>query len=228
MDVSVIIVNYNTCKITQECIDSIYKYTFGVEFEIILVDNASIDGSKEHFEKEKKIRYVYNSDNYGFGKANNIGAKVSKGKYLFFLNSDTYFENNALQYYYEYAESHKNVGFIGSILQDVNGNPNGYGSSFPTKISELRKALHLPERNKNKLYEYNREPFEVDYVLGADMFVSSELYNRINGFDEDFFMYYEESDMQFRSSKLGYKNIIISGPAIVHLEGISLVSLIES
>ena len=89
MDVSIIIVNYNTKDLTSQCIDSIYEKTQGVRFEIILVDNASTDGSKEVFEKDTRITYIYSDENLGFGRANNLGAKVAKGKYLFLLNSDT-------------------------------------------------------------------------------------------------------------------------------------------
>ena len=86
MDVSIVIVNYNTKELTTNCIKSIFEHTSGCEFEIILVDNASQDGSKEIFESMPGIRYIYNDKNAGFGTANNIGAKVAKGKYFFLLH----------------------------------------------------------------------------------------------------------------------------------------------
>ena len=89
MDVSIIIVNYNTCQMTKECIDSVFERTFGLDFEIILVDNGSTDGSKSQFEKDSRITYVYSEFNLGFGCANNLGYKFAKGDYVFLLNSDT-------------------------------------------------------------------------------------------------------------------------------------------
>ena len=88
MDVSIIIVTYNTRQMTAECIDSVCQKTFGIDYEIILVDNASSDDSKAFFEKDERVKYIYSQENLGFGRANNLGAGVAQGKYLFLLNSD--------------------------------------------------------------------------------------------------------------------------------------------
>ena len=101
MDVSIIIVNYNTKDLTKKCIESVIKYTTNILYEIILVDNASMDGSKELFEKDIRIKYIYNSTKDGFGKANNLGLKYSSGKYVFLLNSDTILMNNAVYQFYK-------------------------------------------------------------------------------------------------------------------------------
>ena len=85
MDVSIIIVNYNTKQLTLDCINSVFDQTKDVSFEIILVDNASVDGSKELFEKDSRIKYIYSNQNVGFGRANNIGFEQAKGKYVFLL-----------------------------------------------------------------------------------------------------------------------------------------------
>src|SRR5690554_917255 len=97
MDVSIIIVNYNTCKLTQECINSIYEYTSEISFEVIVVDNASHDESKEFLSKDTRINYLYQTSNLGFGKANNVGLTYATGKYVFFLNSDTYLTCNIIK-----------------------------------------------------------------------------------------------------------------------------------
>ena len=88
MNVSIVIVNYNTLKLTKACIDSVIEKTSGLEYEIILVDNASSDGSSDVFKNDERIIFIEASDNIGFGKANNLGVKHAKGDYLFFLNSD--------------------------------------------------------------------------------------------------------------------------------------------
>ena len=101
MDVSIIIVNYNTKELTAACINSIFQYTEGVEFEVILVDNASTDGSREFFRKDTRIILIESEINLGFGRANNLGYEYSHGKYVFLLNSDTYLLNNAVKIFYD-------------------------------------------------------------------------------------------------------------------------------
>lgn len=219
-NVSVIIVNYNTKEVTAACIDSIFEYTKEVDVEVILSDNASTDGSKDLFRRDDRITYIYNNDNYGFGKANNIGASKANGKYLFFLNSDTYLQNDAISIFFRYAESHTDKGnaFIGTHLHDTDGNANGSGGHFPTLWNSLKQAAHLLHQEEVRPEE-PFDPYKVDYVLGADVFVSREVFEKLQGFDEEFFMYYEESDLMRRGRENGYGCKIICGPQIVHLEG---------
>ena len=101
MQVSIIVVNYNTKDITENCIASIITQTKDVEYEIILVDNASVDGSKEYFKNRKEICYIYSNENLGFGKANNLGAEKAKGELLFLLNSDTILIENSIKKMYD-------------------------------------------------------------------------------------------------------------------------------
>lgn len=220
MDVSVIIVNYNTCRMTAECIDSVFAQTKDIAFEVILVDNGSTDESKDFFSNDPRITYIYNEENLGFGRANNIGVSSATGKYLFFLNSDTIVKNNALKIFIECADRLREsgiIGFFGTQCHDAEGRPNGYGGKFPTLWRSLLGALHLvPVKARRK------EPFSmfsVDYVTGADLFVAKNVFLELGGFDESFFMYYEETDLQKRAKKLGYSSAIIYGPDIVHLEG---------
>ena len=116
IDVSIIIVNYNTCKITDACIASVVDKTKGVSYEIILVDNASTDGSKEFFEHDERVIYIYSEINGGFGVGNNIGMKRAKGKYFFLLNSDTILINNAVKEFYDYAEAQGKLAVYGCWL----------------------------------------------------------------------------------------------------------------
>ena len=107
MDVSIIIITYNTLRMTSDCLESIFEKTQDIKYEVILVDNASTDGSKEFFEKDSRIRYIYLKDNIGFGKANNAGYLHAKGKYVFLLNSDTILINNAVKEFFAFAERSK-------------------------------------------------------------------------------------------------------------------------
>ena len=229
IQVSIIIINYNTSKLLLNCIKSIYENTKGVTFEIIVVDNASIDDSIEKLKLEyPQVILVESKANIGFGKANNLGVKYAIGKYLFLLNSDTIFKNNALFYFSSYIKYIKDIGCIGSFLFDQNGKHNISFGAFPNKKTILFQIVFnyflllfkLKSGNNINLSKIVSE-LEVDYITGADLFITKALFEKMGGFDPDFFMYFEETDLQKRIEKLGLKRIIIDGPRIVHLEGAS-------
>ena len=230
MQVSIIIVNYNTKHLTADCIDSIIAKTSEVEYEIILVDNASSDGSQEEFSSDERILFLEAGDNLGFGKANNLGAQHAKGDYIFFLNSDTLLLNNAIYEMWRYSEEHKedNIGGLGCILCDGN-NQRCHSYAKLNTWKDIVKSYFLAPYTKKKAKEImamdaedeSKDAFEVGYVTGADLFVSRKVIGECGCFDPDFFMYSEESEMQWRFKKHGYKNMIIKSPKIMHLEGMS-------
>lgn len=232
MDVSIIIVNYNTKQLTKACIDSIIEYTKEVTYEIILVDNASTDGSVEMFSKDTNIRFLPQPQNLGFGKANNVGIQAAKGKYVFLLNSDTYLCNNALKLFFDFCESNhdKKIGAVGCLLNGKDLKRTHSFADFP-RIGQVLLARFI-----NPLYKlfgntYNTldndslikdTPFKVDYVTGADIFIRKSLLDKYGAFDPEFFMYFEETEMQHRLTKAGYPSYILPTPEIVHLEGGSI------
>ena len=222
MDVSVIIVNYNTKELTLNCVNSVYEKSTGIIFEIIIVDNASKDGSKELFENDSRIKYIYLPKNIGFGRANNFGYKYAKGKYIFCLNSDTILINNAILLFYEKMEnSSSNIGCMGTILKDKNLNEMHSYGKFPTVMGNLWWRLGNQCVWKDPIYMRNENTdfFAVDYVTGADLFIRKSTINECGFFDEDFFLYFEETEMQWRFVNNGFKNYIYSIPQIIHLEG---------
>ena len=235
MDVSIIIVNYNTKDLLCQCVESIYDQTYNVEFEIIVVDNDSSDGSKELFIKDKRIRFIEAGGNLGFGKANNLAVDAAKGKYVFFLNSDTILMNNAVKLFYDYCESHEKdrLGAVGCLLENLNKEyVHSYGVfpsiwSIPSNLfsAGIRLMTHKPKKVVGNVI-YGEEQV-VDYVTGADMFVSKATIDKYGAFDSDFFMYYEDTEMQKRWHSHGLRNIIITAPRIVHLEGCSTKSGIK-
>lgn len=234
MDVSVVIINYNTCQMTQECIDSVFEKTSGITFEVILMDNASKDGSKEHFEKDSRIKYIYSYENLGFGRANNVGMMAAKGDYIFLLNSDTLLVNNAIKMLYDYASTHNHLAFYGGWLYSREMfHTTSYGH-FKTLKSSLHDFVApyvkwLPGmkswRIKNnaefweKAFNNAGEAKEVDYVTGADMFFHRDVIEKTGWFDHRFFMYAEEMDWQRRAAGHGVARIIVKGPQIQHLQG---------
>lgn len=227
IDVSVIIVNYNTCDLTKSCIDSIIKFTKDINVEIILVDNNSSDDSSYVFSKDKRIQYLYLKENLGFGKANNIGFKYAKGKYVFLLNSDTLLKNNAIKLFYDFLEeSSDNIACVGTILTDHNGNTMTSYNRFPNLLDGVKwftlPGIILNRRYIKKYEKNNLTCFQVDFVSGADIFIRKEIIQKEGLFDPDFFMYFEETEMQYRYNKRGYVNMIYTEPEIVHLEGCSM------
>lgn len=218
LDVSIIIVNYNTLQITQNCIDSVIEKTKGIKYEIILVDNASTDGSKEFFEKDNRVKHIYSEKNGGFGYGNNLGMKVAKGKYFFLLNSDTLLINNAIKEFYDYAEKDMKKRVYGCYLEHEDG---GYSTSFfyfpDFSIKDFIKRIIHPNN-----YTPTFQVTEVEAVSGADMFFHREIYERTKGFDENIFLYGEEGELQYRMLKEGYTCLLIPQPKIIHLQGKSM------
>lgn len=233
MKVSIIIVTYNTKQMTAECIDSIFEKTRNVDFEVILVDNASSDGSKDLFESDSRLTYVYSNENLGFGKANNLGYKYACGKYIFLLNSDTLLINNAVYEMFSFMESvETTIGCCGCVLQDKNGRPNAsYNKNFPTLRWIFQENLSYaipkssffwnPYKRRDARMKLDRYPLYVNHISGADLFIRREVVEKCGLFDPDFFMYYEETEMQYRFCKKGYKSVVIDSPKIVHLYGAS-------
>lgn len=226
MDVSIIIVNYNTCDITSNCIDSICQHTSNISYEIILVDNNSIDRSKEIFSNDLRIKYLYQTSNLGFGKANNIGANIAQGKYLFFLNSDTILISNIIKEFYEYLEKHHYVASCGCNLINEKGENTVSHGKFPSIFQEFSDIgfarFYRNYYNENlSLGQLGNEGnwLDVDYISGADIFIKKEIFNNMNGFDTDFFMYYEETDLFFRMKKRGLKSCLLNNHSLIHLGG---------
>lgn len=220
MDVSIVIVNYNTRDLLFTCIDSIYRNTFGCTFEIIVVDNASTDESETYIKKHyPQVIWINAGANLGFGRANNQGIQSAIGKYIFLLNSDTILCNDAISRFFIYAEEHSDekIGILGAWLLDKAHNINASYGDFPSPKSEFTYLFGKLRSEKKSI----SEPVDrnVDYIIGADMFLRKDLFLQFSGFDPNFFMYYEETDLQYRMAKAGYIRRIITGPQIIHLEG---------
>lgn len=227
MDVSVIIVNYNTLKMTENTIKSVIEKTEDIEYEIILVDNASTDGSVEYFEKEwkEKIIFIKNKENLGFGRANNKGIEVAKGKYVFLLNSDTLLINNAIKILYDFMEKNDKVGICGGNLYTKDFLPAAsyslkmlnYSTEYLSSIINFfRKNLF---KSNGNYFNNTGLPKKVEIIIGADMLIKKHILKKTGKFDEDFFMYHEESELCFRVLRHGYSIYSVPEAKIVHLEG---------
>lgn len=236
MNVSVIIVNFNTSTLLRNCLNSIYKHTHDVQYEIIVVDNASIDGSVDMIRTDFPDVILIESDkNLGFGRANNLAVKKARGKYLFFLNSDCLLLDNSILFFFNYYEKNNilnNIGCIGGQLIDVELKPNSTFQKFPEISATLLNRVkyifskitynHLNLNLNNHInYKDINSDAEVDFVVGADMIIPTKTFKLLHGFDEQFFLYFEETDIQKRMSERGLKRIILAESKIIHLEGSS-------
>lgn len=228
IDVSIIIVNYNTKKLLSQCISSIVKMTKDISYEIIVVDNASKDGSVDMLKKNySNVRVIEAGSNLGFGRANNLGMENAYGKYYLLLNSDTLLLNNAIKIFYDKAQALKRrnlkFGGLGAILIGSDMQTCNSFGRFATPILQLRWELSkyfrfLKDRSINHPDKVS-DTINVDYITGADLLIPKEVYEITRGFDPDFFMYCEEVDLQKRMENLGLSRLIIPGPEIIHLEG---------
>ncbi len=235
MDVSIIIVNYNSGHLTAECIHSVFRRTSGLTYEVIVVDNDSHDDSIDLLKKEFKeaITIIPAEENLGFGKANNLGVQQANGNYLFLLNPDTILVNDAINELYNFIKDKPNVGIVGGNLYTPSMTPNpSFCLKFDSIELEREKAkwstiIQSKIRQKlgivsvNEYFNITEDPIEVAYIFGADMFMSKKLFDSIHGFDPDFFMYAEEEELSYRVSELGYMSMNIPSAKIIHLEGVT-------
>ena len=221
VDVSIIIVTYNTCKMTDECIDSIIEKTSGISYEIILVDNASKDESRNFFTGDSRIKYIYNEENIGFGKANNKGVEIAEGRNILFLNSDTLLRNNAIKILSDFLDSHENTGACGGNLFDLEGSPaQSFRTYFPSIYDDFNVLLNnIPDRifpKRRIKFNHMGKPLEVKHIIGADMMVKSEVIEKTGAFDPRFFMYREETELCHRIYNAGYKLYSVPDAEITH------------
>jgi GT2 family glycosyltransferase len=231
MDVSVIIVNYNTRDLAIQCIESVIKYTESVEYELIFIDNASTDDSVNAVHRRfPEVKIIANTENIGFGKANNQGYKVSSGDYIFLLNSDAFLIENAISYFISFMKKKGNeqVAVCGaSLISGTERKIASYGNFPSLTESFFSIGLHLLFKkyftNHLATCVINKDNNikEVDYISGADMFIRRSAINETGFFDGDFFLYYEETEFSYRLKQKGFTSVMLPAIQIVHLEGAS-------
>lgn len=219
--ISIIIINYNTAQLTLKCIDSIIKNVHSVDYEIIVVDNASIDNSIELIKEAcPSIMLIESSTNVGFGKANNLGAKHANGQFLFLLNPDTEIINDPFQDIFSFLISHSDeqIGVIGTFLVDEKGNYSKSGGKFYSAKKYLKLGFYsyfnIPSKPE---VDDKLDVVSIDYVIGADMFIRKDLYDMMNGFDEKIFMYFEDVELCKRIFDAGYISYLLKAGKIIHL-----------
>lgn len=241
MDVSIILVNYNTCELTLAAIDSVYKFTSRISFEIIVVDNDSKDDSIiEIKNKFPNVILIKSKKNIGFGRANNLGMYAAQGKYYFLLNTDTYLLNNAIELFFDFMEKagNSNVAVVGGHLYKPNGDWNVSSSTFPNFKLFIKgsfwRHFYIKEFYCNEVFIPiqidNDTAYGVDYVSGANFFVRSQVIKKVGVFHKSFFMYFEETELTLRIKKYipDSKIMVLPQAKIVHIGQGSTLESIES
>ncbi len=233
IDLSIIITSYNTREVLTACLESVVKYTKGITYEIIIVDNGSKDGSIERIkELEKKysqLKLIDVKENIGFGKANNLGAKNAQGEYLLLLNSDTLVFDNAIKESVDAIKKIPQCGVFSCKLLNADKSVQASGGHFPNFgnvfawqffIDDLPFVGQTISSFHPQISSYNRNR-KMDWVTGAFMIIPKKVFDEVGGFDEKIFMYTEEMELCFRLKKLGYKTIYHVNPSLIHLGGAS-------
>ncbi len=230
LDLSIIIVNWNSAEFVHRCISSICKHATGLACEIIVIDNASFDGCDRMLrESDPEVRYIQSDTNLGFAKANNLAFESSRGNSLLFLNPDTEITGPAIATLYGEFSKLLAAGLVGARL--LNGDGTLQAScvqSFPTIINQVLDCEWLRRRwpksalwGIEPLYQEAVTVVEVEAISGACMLIRREVFERVGRFSEDYFMYTEDLDLCYKARKSGLKNYYIPGAAIVHFGGSS-------
>ncbi|SRR5258708_3679532 len=223
MKLSIIILNYNTKDLTESCIDSIIKNTKGIDYEIIVIDN----GSLEKLPNSKNYKLIANKTNLGFAGGNNSARKIAKGDYILFLNSDTEVHGDTIKEALKYISNNPEVGALtcktvlpsGSLDKDAR-------RSFPTPwvafshFSGLDRIFPTSKIFAKYWYGYRspNEIQEVDALQGAFFMTSREILNKVNWFDESYFLDGEDIDLSWKIKELGYKNVYFPNVSILHIK----------
>jgi GT2 family glycosyltransferase len=232
VDVSIVIVNYNTIALTTDCINSLIEYTKSVHYEIILVENGSNQfRTIDHEHWQGKVKLIVSEDNLGFAKGNNLGIVEAIGKYILLVNSDTLLQSDAVSLLYDYLEKNQEVGVVSPRIIYPAGEHQSVAQRFPSvkyKLIELlriQKFLAPQKAGKLLLGSFfdHRQTIDVDWVWGTFFMFRNDILNQLPNkkLDDTYFMYCEDMQWCMDIKKLGYRIHFCADAEIIHLMGAS-------
>ena len=219
---SIVIVSWNTCDLLKKCLESIINFTKDIPYEIIIVDNASQDGSCEMVQsKFPSVILIRNEENVGFSRANNQGIKKAKGEYIALLNSDTYITDNSFFNMIDFMKKDSNIGICGPKILNPDLSPQPTRTDQYKPIDAFLKILGL--------YNYKRESARMNYnkiqdvevIGGCCMIFRKSVFDAIGLFDESYFLYNEENDICLRARKTNWKVVFFPTSIVYHVGGAS-------
>ena len=221
MDLSVVIVNWNTKDLLRGCLNSIYGDQPGVEFEVLVVDNASTDGSPEIIRREfPQVRLFANQKNRGFAGGNNQAIPECHGRYVMLLNPDSVLKPDAIQILLDYLEDHPEAGVVGPRLINPDGSLQVSCYPKPTVLREFWRMFHLDALYPLSEYRMDAwradQPKRVDVLKGACLLVRQKVFEKVGLLDESYFVYSEEVDFSRRIRQAGWELVWVPGAQVVH------------
>lgn len=227
-ELTIIIISFNTRDMTKNCIESVLSHTRNIEFEIIVVDNNSNDGSQQMLKNDfPQIQFIENQNNVGYAKANNQAIEISKGDKILLLNSDTLISDDSIKKMAALLDKNPSVGIVGSKLLNEDGTYQLSCGIFPSLWSEFSSKMMLNRLfKKSRIFNAHKYGFwdysntkEVDWVTGAFLMVRKDAIDIAGGLDENFFMFYEDVDFCKRVKSAGWKIFFYPEASIIHLWG---------
>jgi len=234
MDLSIIVVNYKTKDLLLNCLDSIYDHTpMRLNFEVIIVDNASCDGSiKLISTRFRQVKLIVNENNLGLAKAINRGLGVSRGRYILFLSPDIIFSSQVFVKMIEFMDAHPEAGASAPLLLDPNGIVRPSYGRFPTFFSHFSRLLGIRKMIPDMLVkrchmriDTSCDVIPKDWLMGACLMLRLEAMEDIGQLDETFFFYFEDMDICYRLKDKGWKLYLIPKLSVTHIQhqGIKLL-----
>jgi GT2 family glycosyltransferase len=225
LDLSIIIVNWNSACDVRKCLHSIFQNTREITFEVIVVDSASFDGCGEMLAREfPDVRFLQSQENIGFGKANNLGCRGAVGEFVLFLNPDTEVLGTAIPTLLESARRLPNAGCVGCrLLNSDRSLQTSCIQAFPSILNQILDADFLRNRFPRSplwgiapLFDSPKTPATAEAISGACIMMRREIFLGIGGFSPDYFMYAEDIDLCYKAAKAGRTNYYVPTASIVH------------
>jgi N-acetylglucosaminyl-diphospho-decaprenol L-rhamnosyltransferase len=228
VDVSVILVNWNSADDLRRCLESLYRHTRGITFEVIVIDNASYDGSERMVNEQfPHVRYIQNNENRGFALANNWGVQHSSGRILMFLNPDTLVLGDALPKMVRALDSLGDAGALGCRILNADGTlQTSCVQALPTLLNQAFDSEALRSRFPDShlwglapLSQPGTEPRHVEMISGACLMVRRHVFEKVGGFTNHYFMYAEDADLCYKVARAGWKLYYLPHAEVIHYGG---------
>lgn len=225
MDLTIIVVNWNSANDVQRCLRSLFATTKDLVFETIVVDNASFDSCQDMLDREfPQVRFLQSKINLGFGKANNLGVQAARGGHLLFLNPDTEIQGSALRTMLDAARRHSQAGCVGCrLLNSDRSLQTSCIQSFPTLANQLLDSEILRRLFPNSrlwgiraLHRDSATPSAVEVISGACIMIRREVFDAVGGFSADYFMYAEDADLCYKTARAGWTNLYVPAASVIH------------
>ena len=234
IDLSIVIVSFNTRDVTRQCLEHVRKHAAAVRHEVLVVDNASGDGSADMVAAEFPAAHLIRSDkNRGFAGGNNPAMKIARGRYILLLNSDAFLSEGALEKTLQYMDDHPDTGVLGCKLTDPDGTMQASARMLPGPLNKILHITGLAARFPGSKFfgrvDYtwwdHSEPRTVGWVVGAYFLIRRETMEDIGVLDEQYFLYFEEIDYCLTARRAGWEVVFYPHAEIVHIGGQSTVKV---